>query len=434
MTASVTPTTGGDPAGTSERAAVRERQVDVLVVGAGPAGLAAAARLRELGVGQVEVVEREQQAGGIPRHSQHLGFGLRDMRRVLTGPAYAQRLVERAVAIGTRVRTGVTATGWADPLTITTTSGDGLERIRARAVVLATGARERPRAARLVPGARPAGVFTTGQLQQAVYQYGQPIGERAVIIGAEHVSLSAALTLRHAGVRVLAMVTEQPRGQSYRVGEVAIRALLRCGVWTNSAPVRILGDRRVRGVELQRADGQIRTIAADTVVFTGDWIPDHELARAGGIDLDPGTRGPSVDTASQTTSPGVFAIGNLVHPVRAADTVSLEGDWVAGEIIRYLDGRRPRFDDGPVWVQPPLAWVCPNRIAVAAAQPPRSAFTVWSTDFLPRPRLVVRQGERVLWTGRSARTLVPNRPFDIPAHWIGAVDPNQGPVTIGVRR
>lgn len=130
--------------------------VDVLVVGAGPAGLALAARLANAGAGRVEVLEREQDAGGMPRHLHHGGFG-RPPRPWLRGPEYARRSVEAAVAAGAAVRTGVTATGWAGPLSLDTTGPAGLERITARAVVLATGARERPRSARLVPGSRPQG-------------------------------------------------------------------------------------------------------------------------------------------------------------------------------------------------------------------------------------------------------------------------------------
>ena len=138
---------------------------DVIIVGAGPAGLTAARYLRSSGVPAVLVLEREAAAGGIPRHSDHLGYGVRDLRTMLTGPAYARRLAGLAEAAGADLRLSAMVTGWAGDRSLLVTSPQGRRQIDARAVILATGARERPRSARLVPGDRPDGVFTTGQLQ-----------------------------------------------------------------------------------------------------------------------------------------------------------------------------------------------------------------------------------------------------------------------------
>ena len=129
--------------------------VDVLIVGAGPAGLAAAAELRRLGIGRVLVAEREETPGGVPRHCAHTGFGLRDLHRVMAGPGYARRYADAAARAGADIRAGTTVTGWAGPRTVTMTSARGLETVSAAAVLLATGCRERPRPARLVPGDRP---------------------------------------------------------------------------------------------------------------------------------------------------------------------------------------------------------------------------------------------------------------------------------------
>ena len=175
--------------------------IDVLVIGSGPAGLTAAAELARRGAGRVVVIEREQEPGGVPRYTDHTGFGLRDLRRVLSGPAYAPRLVDRALAAGAEVRCGTSALGWEDQNTLSVLEpGVPPAPWPATAIVLATGTRERPRSARLVPGDRPAGVLTTGALQQQV-RAGLPVGRRAVVVGAEHVSFSAVLTLAHAGAR-----------------------------------------------------------------------------------------------------------------------------------------------------------------------------------------------------------------------------------------
>ena len=181
-------------------------EVDVAIVGAGPAGLSAAIELRRRGVGRVVVYEREPVAGGIPRHTAHLGYGARDLHRVTTGPRYAALLTRRAEKAGVEIEVGRSVHSFTAGSVITN-GASGRSAVRARAVVLATGVRERPRAARLVPGDRPAGVLTTGSLQQFASLRQQQVGTRSVVVGAEHVSFSAVLTLAHAGCKVAAMVT-----------------------------------------------------------------------------------------------------------------------------------------------------------------------------------------------------------------------------------
>ena len=150
-------------------------RAEVLIVGAGPAGLAAAIELKRLGVREVVVVDREPEAGGVPRLCHHIGFGLRDVRRMLSGPDYAAFYRRRAHDAEVAVHTSTTVTGWHGQTGLTFTSPHGLGQIEARAVLLATGCRERPRSARLIPGSRPQGVFTTGSLQRFVYEHHLPV-------------------------------------------------------------------------------------------------------------------------------------------------------------------------------------------------------------------------------------------------------------------
>ena len=322
--------------------------VDALVVGAGPAGLAAAVVLTSGGAGHVLVLDREDEAGGIPRLCAHTGFGLRDLHRVLTGPAYARRWVQRAVTAGVDIRTSSMVTGWTAPGRAEVTGPQGLLEIHARAVVLATGARERPRAARLIPGTRPAGVFTTGQLQQWVHREHLPVGTRALVVGAEHVSYSAVLTLREAGVHPVALVTELPATQTYRPFHAVTRAGLRVPLWTQTSVAGVYGRERVDRLLLRGPDGHERSVAVDTVVFSGDFVPDNELARQARLVIDPGTGGPACDAGGRTSADGVFAAGNVVHPAETAD-VAARRALTVGRTGGAVAPRRGHDDDAATW-------------------------------------------------------------------------------------
>lgn len=410
--------------------AVRRETVDVAVIGAGPAGLAAATHCRRAGAERVLVLDRESEPGGVPRHAQHQGFGARDLHRILSGPAYAARIAERAAASGADLRMEAQVTGWAEDGALQVTAPGGRSTIDARAVVLATGCRERPRSARLVPGSRPQGVMTTGMLQQLVYLGGESPGRRAVIVGAEHVSFSAMLTLAHGGARPVAMATEAQSHETLAAFRVGAAMRFRTPLLTRTQVSAIRGLRRVEAVELRHLDtGEVRELACDLVVFTADWIPDHELAVVAGIDLDPMTRGPAVDPGLHTSRPGVLAAGNLLHGAETADVAALEGRHVAAAVVSHLSGEAWPASRVSIECTPPLGWIAPNTVsAPAESAPPRGRFLLRSTERVDGARVEVTQDGRRLWTGR-VRRLGPGRSTRLPARWITAVDPYGGPVT-----
>jgi Pyridine nucleotide-disulphide oxidoreductase len=350
--------------------------------------------------------------------------------------------------------------------------------VSARAVLLATGCRERPRPARLVPGDRPAGVMTTGELQQRVYLHGERLPGRAVVVGAEHVSFSAMLTLAHAGADVVALVTDLPRQQSYAGFALAALARWRVPVWTSTAVRRVEGRERLAAVDLaDLRTGAVRRVECDTLVFTGDWIPDHELARAAGIAIDPGTRGPAVDTALETSVRNVFAAGNLVHAAETADVAALGGIHAARHIAAALRAGQsmpppspvtpspvtlspvtlspvtpspvtpspvtpspdaPPAPRVPITVDPPLAWISPNAIRFFSPpgstpiSPPHGRFLLRSQVFRRRAVLEVRQGGRVL--ARNKARLIPGRPVHLDAGWLARIRPSDGPVLVALAR
>lgn len=409
--------------------------VDVAIVGGGPAGLTAAAALAHQSGLNVTVLERESAAGGIPRHSDHPGYGIRDLKTFISGPNYARRLTQQAVTAGATIRTHTMVTGWADDTTLEITSPKGRDLVRARAIILATGARERPRAARLIPGDRAAGVYTTGQLQNVVHLKHGKVGRRAVVVGAELVSYSAVLTLKHAGCQTVLMTSEYPSPESYGVFNIAGRTpILGTTVATRTRLVRIIGRGTVTAVEIEDLDtGARRTVDCDTVVLTGSWIPDHELARAAGIDIDPATLGPAVDTALRTSRPGVFAIGNVLHPVDTADIAALDGRHVATQVRAYLDGaERPPAEGVRIQAEAPLRWVAPTILRPGDPAPARGRLLLWTDALVRIPKVSARQGDRVIGRKTLPWPASPGRVFRIPSNILDGVDPEQGPVTISI--
>jgi NADH dehydrogenase FAD-containing subunit len=241
------------------------------------------------------------------------------------------------------------------------------------------------------------------------------------------------LTLAHAGAEVVALVTEEPRHQSYAAFALAAAARWRVPVWTSAAVRRIAGRGGLDGVELaDLRTGAVSFVECDTLVFTADWIPDHELARLAGTQIDPGTRGPAVDTALETSLPRVFAAGNLVHAAATADIAAVGGQHAARHIAAALRGTGPpRAARIPVTVAPPLSWISPNAIRVGGPPPARGRFLLRSGTFRRTARVEVRQGSRVLGAARAR--LVPGRPVHLDAGWITRADPAAGAVRVMVR-
>ena len=241
-----------------------------------------------------------------------------------------------------------------------------VDRVSPRAVLLATGTRERPRSARLIPGERPAGVYTTGALQQLA-RAGRFRGTRAVIVGAEHVSFSAVLTLAHAGCATVALVTpERPPPDVRRTGLRHRRAAPgpgddRLSRWSRSWD----GAGCRRGGRAGPA-GPARNSPATPSIFTGDWVPDHELARRSGLAIDRGTRAPTVESMLRLDRPGWFAAGNLFHGAETADVCAARRSSCRSSVScsGWATPTRPggRSAGVPVDVAPPLCWISPNRV------------------------------------------------------------------------
>jgi len=338
---------------------MRELACDVLVIGAGPAGLAAAFQARRSGAARVLVLERNSELGGILPQCIHNGFGLRVFQSDLTGPEYASRWVRQAQDAGVEFYTGVMVLAiQPGPQVIAASGAMGLLAIQTRSLILAMGCRERPRGALAIPGTRPAGVYTAGTAQRLVNIEGYMPGSRFVILGSGDIGMIMARRLTLEGAHVVAMVEILPYISGLR------RNLVQC-VHDYGIPLRLCttvthvhGVDRVEGVTISQVDsrwqplpGTEEQLACDTLLLSVGLIPENELSRMAGVQIDPVTGGPRVDECSATTVQGIYAAGNVVHVYDLVDEVT-ESALRAGRHAADYARRGPRRPSREVRLAP----------------------------------------------------------------------------------
>jgi thioredoxin reductase len=287
----------------------------VIIVGGGPAGLSAALRLVDLGLRDVVVLEREAEAGGIPRHCGHLGFGWQSHRRLWSGPRFAGELRKSTKGLDVRTATTVLELVKDGQLRIQTPAG--LAEMKASHVLIATGTRETPRSARLVGGSRPQGVMNTGALPQHVYLHHNKPFARPVIVGSELVSFSALLTCRHLGIRPVVMLEENPHISAQRPGDLIARFVFGVPVRTSTKLIAIEGRKNVEAVEIER-HGRRDRITCDGVIFTGLFRPETALFPSG------------------LPSDKFSCAGNVLAPLKTSGECWLQGVAAAEDIARRL--------------------------------------------------------------------------------------------------
>lgn len=347
---------------------------DVVVVGGGVSGLSAAARLAAGGAGSVLVLEREPEPGGAPRHIHNLSFGWREFHRPMLGPDYARRLAARAAHAGAEIVVGAGVTALDPAGALTLACREGIRHIQARAVCLATGAREKTRHGRLVTGARPFGVMTYGALQRYVHFAGLVPFRRPLVVGSELISLAALRTLAAAGIRPAALIEEQPRPVAPALVCRAACLLYGAAFLPDTRLARIVGQSRVEGVELEHRGGT-RFLDCDGVLFTGDFLPEAHLVQAGGLGFDPGTRGPATDQWQRVYAPdgsasAIVACGNVLRPVRGSWSCSREGELAAQAVLAARTRRLPDPATAvPVSPGPGVRFVWPQRLCPGAGGP-----------------------------------------------------------------
>ncbi len=391
------------------------QKYDLVIIGGGPAGLAAAVAARNAGIENLLILERDRELGGILNQCIHNGFGLHTFREELTGPEYAGRFIEQVQALGIPYKLNTMVLDLAADKTITAMSReDGLFRLQPKAVILAMGCRERPRGALNIPGYRPAGIYTAGTAQRLVNMEGYLPGRKVVILGSGDIGLIMArrMTLEGAQVQVVAELMPYSGGLKRNI----VQCLDDFGIplKLSHTVVDIQGRERVEGITLARVKngkpvpGTEEHYDCDTLLLSCGLIPENELSRAAGVAINPITNGPAVNESLETSIPGVFAAGNVLHVHDLVDYVSEEAAAAgrcAAEFIRT--GRQTSGRTLPVRCRDGVRYTVPASIRPEALDPDGTVTLRFRVDGVYRDkRVVVLAGNQPIFS-RKRPVLAP---------------------------
>ena len=306
---------------------------DLVIVGGGPAGMAAAVAAYDAGCTDVVILDREPQLGGILMQCIHNGFGLHKLGRELTGPEYAAVFEEKVHERNIKVYYEATVTSVSPDRVVTAQSRDGILKFQAKAVILAMGCRERSRGALNISGSRPAGVYSAGTAQKLVNCMGYHVGKRVVILGSGDIGLIMARRMSYEGAKVEAVCEVMPYSGGLTRNIVQCLEDFGIPLYLSTTVVQIHGERRLEGVTIAQVDERRqvieqtkRYIPCDTLLLSVGLIPENELTRGAGIPIDPITNGAQVDENCQTQVAGIFACGNVLQVHDLVDYVSEEAE------------------------------------------------------------------------------------------------------------
>lgn len=399
--------------------------VDALVIGAGPAGLGAALSLKENGIDNILIVDREDSPGGILPQCIHSGFGLHRFKEELTGPEYVERDIKlvrdkninillRACAIDI-VREGSCTT------VVLLSEEKGLIRAEAKVVILAMGCREKNRGNIAIPGSRPAGILTAGFAQKMMNMYGHPPGNEIVILGSGDIGLIMARRLTWEGSRVRAVIEAQPYPGGLNRNIVQCLHDFDIPLYLSHTVSRISGDKRIVSVEVAPLDHGIPlepekrfTLACDTLLLSVGLIPENELSLKAGVVLDPVTGGANIDANLMTSVPGIFACGNVLQVHDLADSVSEEAESCGKSAARYLGGETEKAHEIPLKTGNLVRYVLPARaeagkevvISFRPISPAQNVILTVKTD----KEEILRKKEKKIFPSIMHRVRIPQIP------------------------
>lgn len=393
-------------------AQIETRDYDVVVIGGGPAGMGAALAAHEAGASTV-VIERNEHLGGILRQCIHPGFGLTHFKEELTGPEYAQRFINRVREAGIDVMLGSMALGIDEggredaAHSVTVMGEDGMVPLTCRSVVLAMGCRERTRSEIKIPGSRPAGVYTAGLAQRYINIENLRPGHRVVILGSGDIGLIMARRCALEGLEVEGVYELMPYANGLHRNVKNCLEDFGIPLHLSTTVTRVIGRDRVEAVEVSNVGedlspipGTERTIPCDTLLLSVGLIPENELARAAGVEIDPRTRGARVDQDLQTNVGGIFSCGNVLQVHDLADNVTAEAARAgAAAAAHALGTAHPDALSEPVTLEPGgmAGYIVPARIN--RTETTKAFFRVRRP--LEQAQLVIRAGDAVLFRGKT---------------------------------
>lgn len=384
------------------------RNVDLVIIGGGPAGMCAATAAYNAGCKNILILERDNQLGGILQQCIHNGFGLHRFGEELTGPEYAYRCEEAVRELPVEVQCGTIVTGISPDKIVTAMSREnGIEKIQAKAVILAMGCRERPRGALNIAGARPSGIFSAGTAQKYVNMMGYMPGKEVVILGSGDIGLIMARRMTLEGAKVHAVCEVMP----YSGGlERNIQQCLRdfdIPLMLSHTVTEIHGDKRITGVTVSEVDSKMtpikgteQYIKCDTLLLSVGLIPENELTKQAGISLDGLTRGAIVDQRRSTAVDGIFACGNVLQVHDLADFVSEEAEIAGRSAAEYIKSGLPALADIRVLPCDNVRYTVPQRITDTTED---IKIFFRSADVYKNAKITVGDGENIILSQKKSK-------------------------------